>query len=81
MQLSGMLRAPDQLYDRIDRDLELIRRDYLELLPVVDDPDYVPDQLLVNVDTSQPIDAYQALNDYYLVVVEEIFSWGRILTF
>jgi len=81
MAVSGQLRAPDDEYDRILGDLALIRTEFPELTAVVDDPDYVPDQLIVNVDDDGSIADYEALNEHLLVVDEQVYSWGRVLTF
>lgn len=81
MAVSGEIRAPDFAYDRILGDMALIRIEFPELITVVDDTDYVPNQLIVSVDDDGPIDDYEALNDFFLVVDEEINTWGRVLTF
>jgi hypothetical protein len=81
MHLSGEIRAPDEEYDRILRDLAMIRAAYPELVTVVDDIDYAPNELLIGLDTSLPIDGYMALNDYYLMVDEIVQSFYRRLTF
>ena len=81
MELTGEIRAPDFEYDRILGDLALIRAEFPELITVIDDTDYVPDQLLVGVDDTGSIDDYEALNEFLLVVDEQVESWGRILTF
>lgn len=81
MDVAGQLRAPDAEYERIFRDLALIRAAYAELVTVIDDPDYVSNQLIVGVDDAQPLDDYYRLNDYYLVTDEEIHSYFRLLTF
>ncbi len=79
MAVSGQLRAPDAEYERIAGDLALIRAAYPELVTVVDDADYVPNQLIVGISVSSP--AYAALNEYYFVVDEEIHGTWRVLTF
>jgi len=81
MEVSRELRAPDAEYERIVRDLMLIRALYPELATAIDDADYVPNELLVSVDDTQLLDDYYALNEYYLVVEEEIHSFFRVLTF
>jgi hypothetical protein len=80
MALSGKLRAPDAEYERILRDLQLIRAAYPQLETVIDDPDYAPNQLLVGLEGEPPA-GYAAFNQYYLVVDEEIHSWWRVLTY
>jgi hypothetical protein len=81
MDVSGKLRAPDAEYERILRDMALIRATYAQLVTVVDDPDYVSNELIVGVDDAQPLDDYHRLNDYYLVTDEEIHTSFRLLTF
>jgi hypothetical protein len=81
MQVSGELRAPDAEYARIGRDMELIRDAYPELITVIDDPDYVPNQLIVSLLDGIPWDGYHALNAYFQVIDEEIHSFFRLLTF
>jgi hypothetical protein len=81
MDAAGQLRAPDLEYERILRDLELIRIKHPELATVVDDMDYAPNQLIVGLLEGQPTDTYEAFNEYYLLVDEEVHSWWRVLTF
>jgi hypothetical protein len=81
MDVSGRLRAPDAQYDRILRDLALIRAAYPALETVIDDTDWVPRQLLVGLNETEPLDDYYALNDYYLLESEEIHYSFRLLTF
>jgi hypothetical protein len=81
MDLSGALRAPDKPYDRILRDLQLIREAYPELVTVIDDPDYMPNELLIGLDTSGSTEEYDALNEYYFVIDEEVHTSFRVLTF
>jgi len=82
MALTGQLRAPEEQYQRIRRDLTLIRQVYPQLTTVIDDPDYVPNQLMVSVNPAMPGDNYRALNAYYLVISEQrIFGNWWLLTF
>ena len=81
MELRGTLRAGNADYNRILRDLGLIRAAYPELITVIEDPEYVPNQLIVKLIDGQPTGGYEALNDYYQLVSEEVYSWGRVLTF
>jgi hypothetical protein len=81
MELRGTLRAANADYNRILRDLGLIRAAYPELATVIEDPEYVPNQLIVKLIDGQPTGGYEALNSYYQLVNEEIYSWGRVLTF
>jgi hypothetical protein len=80
MVLTNSLRAPDAAYDRILRDLDRIRTVYAELATVIDDPDFLPNQLIVGVGSNPPA-AYVALNEFYLVVDEDVHSSWRVLTF
>jgi len=81
MTVANMLRAPDAEYERILRDLALIRAAYPQLVTVIDDTDYMPTELLVGIDAGQPLDQYYALNEFYLVQSEEIHYSFRLLTF
>jgi len=81
MAVSRQLRAPDTEYDRILRDLDLIREEYNDLRSVIDDEDYVPTEMLVGVDDTVPLDDYHTLNEFYGVLDEEIHTFYRLLTF
>jgi hypothetical protein len=82
MALTGELRAADAQYARILRDLALIRTTYPQLVSVIDDPDYVPNELIVKLVAGQPLDGYHALNAYYLLTAEEhLFGDWWVLTF
>lgn len=81
MDLRQMLRAQEVDYQRILRDLALIRAQYAKLQDVIDDTDWVPKQLLLKLVAGQPTAGYQALNRFYQVVREEVHSWGIVLTF
>ncbi|MBI1824813.1 MAG: hypothetical protein HY287_13855 [Planctomycetes bacterium] len=84
MQLTGELRAPDAEYNRIVRDLAIIRQANSLLATVIDDPSFVPSQLMVQLVPSAPTDGYQALNQYYQVVSDHVISQTlniHVLTF
>lgn len=82
MDLTGQLRAPDAQYSRILGDLGKIRAAYPQLVTVVDDPDYAPNELIVKLVPGQSLDEYSALNAYYLVTAEELlFDTWWTLTF
>jgi hypothetical protein len=82
MHLTEQLRAPDQEYDRIIRDLALIRVEYPILADVVDRPAYDRDELVVDLDPEQPWTGYDETNLYYQVIDEEIKPSGRrVLTY
>ena len=59
----------------------LLRAEFPELLTVIADPEYVEDELIVNITTPEPGAHYLAINDFYRVVDEEVYTWGRVLTF
>jgi len=82
MDLTGALRAPDHEYNRILRDLALIRTAYPILGPEIDGMDYVPTELTVKMDPAVSWSGYDALNQYYQVIDDRVFfgDW-RILTF
>ena len=84
MVLSGQLRAPDALYERILRDLALIRSTYPVLETTVDDPNFVPDQLIVRLEDTEVVPGYDALNIFYQVIDDRVLSQSRnthLLTF
>lgn len=84
MHLAGQLRAPDEEYARILRDLQLIRDAYSEIAFVIDRPDYGPDELLVRLIKGEPENDYDALNAYYQVVEDRTISQSlniHLLTF
>lgn len=80
MELTGQLRAPDAQYDRILGDLARIRAAYPALVTVTDDPDYVPNELIVKLVAGQPLDEYNALNAYYLLTDQELIfgTWWTL---
>ncbi|MEW6198753.1 MAG: dockerin type I domain-containing protein [Planctomycetota bacterium] len=81
MDLRQMLRAQEADYQRVLRDLALIRAAYPKLKDVIDDTDWVPKELLLKLVAGQPTAGYQALNRFYQVVREQVQSWGIKLTF
>ncbi len=72
MHFAGTLRAPDAEYDRILRDLQLIREAYPFLTAVVDEPDYMPNKLVLRLEAPGPWPNYEALKYYYQVTNDEI---------
>ncbi len=76
MILTGELRAPDAEYQRIRRDLELIRRTYPILRAVTDSPDYERNTLLVKLDPNLPHDGYDDLNRQYQAIDDRPSSGG-----
>lgn len=82
MNLTGALRAPDVEYERILRDLELIRTAYPNLVSVSDDIDYAPNQLIVGLAAGQPLEEYAAQNAFYQVTEEDhLFGDWWVLSF
>jgi|GEM_PF-6808095 len=81
MALRHTLRAQESDYQRIRRDLALIRVAYPKLRDVIDDTDWVPKQLLLKLYPGQPNNNYKELNRFYQVVREQVQSWGILLTF
>jgi len=74
MILSGELRAPDAVYDRILRDLALIRSAFPILGPATASLEFIPNELNVELDPAQPTTGYDALNAFYQVVTDEVTS-------
>ncbi len=74
MQLSGELRAPDEVYERVHRDLAAIRQLYPELQGVTDFQEFVGDYLFVRLVSNNDRDMYDALNDYFLVTSDREFE-------
>lgn len=82
--LSGELRAPDEEYERIHRDLALIRAEYPQLSTVVDSPDYHPKKLGVWLIEGMAREGYDALNRFFQVVSDRTFDivpGYQVLTF
>lgn len=82
MFYANTLRAPDAAYERILRDLGLIRRAYpfLESKPI--ELLYPLNQLIVQLDPNLPTTSYEALNVFYQVVnVEQVDPNFYTLTF
>lgn len=82
----GLLLVPPASYERIDRDLDLIRLFEPALGPQTHSPAWLPNQMLVKVLIGFPQDAYQCLNAFYQVInAEFLFSSGGgdwyVLTF
>ena len=81
MKLTGQLRAPNDEYYRILRDLHLIRLALPETATVVGHGDYQPMQLLVRVAEGPSASAYDALNAYYQMVDDPNLGGVHLLTF
>jgi len=77
----GPLTLPQQMYDRIDRDLGLIRTEFPALVPETHTLAWAPTQLIVNVPNLQAPD-YLCHNTFYQVTgTQHLFSTWYVLTF
>ncbi len=83
MNLTGQLRAPDDVYNRILRDLRLVRLTFPETATVIGWGDYAPNHLFVRLDLDMPQAGYEALNRFYQVIAdhEYIGNGVHLLTF
>lgn len=81
IELTGQLRAPDDEYERVHRDLQLIRAIFVELAQVRDRAAYVPREMLVRLVPGVSIERYTSLNGYYILEGEQIRPSYRKLTF
>ena len=70
IQLSGELRAPDEMYERVHRDLALVRQLYSDLQGVSDTPEYVGDHLLVRLVSANNRGMFDTLNAFFLVTYD-----------
>ncbi len=82
----GPLLPPDALYERIERDVGLIRAAYPPLADQTHTPEWVPNQLIVKVLNGMPDNQYRCLNRYYRVTnISFLFESGGgrwyVLTF
>jgi hypothetical protein len=80
------LTLPQATYDRIDRDLELIRTAYPALADQSHSMAWAPNQLLVAIQQNQPMEDYDCYNTFYQVTDSQfLFSGGSgswyVLTF
>jgi len=66
----GPLLPPDEIYDRIVRDLGLIRAEDERLEDQTHTPAWAPNELLVEVTEGLPHDDYECLNAHYQVISE-----------
>jgi hypothetical protein len=79
---AGPLRPDAALYDRIDRDLGLIRAAYPKLADQTHTMAWAPDRLIVQKVPGQPTDGYDALNVYFQLVEEDqLFGDFYVITF
>lgn len=81
VETSGELLAPDELYDRIHRDLGLIRAFDSRVVDVIHDPRWVPNQVIVKLIEGMPTDNYDELNRFYGAVdCENLFDTWYVVT-
>ena len=77
----GPLLIGQEIYDRIDADLDLIRADQPMLVGETHSPWWAPNQILVKLVPGEPLEEYQAMNYYYRVIDEDhIFGDWWVLT-
>jgi hypothetical protein len=73
----GPLQPPAASYERVDRDLDLIRAAYPQLADQTHTPAWAPSHLIVSVFDNQPTDELDCLNGFYGVTeVDKLFSFG-----
>ncbi len=78
----GPLRVPDDVYDRVARDLGLIRTAEPTLAGETHSPAWVPEDLIVKKFPEVPPDDYDALNACLQLVLENhLFGDWYVLTF
>lgn len=61
------LRVPDEVYDRIVRDLDLLYERY-PILRTVEPPSWNFNQMSLGLDLRAPDDGFEALNEFYQVI-------------
>jgi len=78
----GPLLIPDKMYQRVDRDLDLIRAEFPKLVGQTHSMAWAPNQLIVKLVPDAPLDDYQAHNVYYQMTEEDhLFGDWWVLTF
>ncbi len=78
----GPLLAPDDIFDRVDRDLDLIREAEPALADQMHAPAWRPDHLIVKKLPDEPQDDYDLLNVCFQIVEERhLFGDWFLLTF
>ncbi len=79
---AGPLLLPDANYDRIDRDMSLIRAAFPELAGVGHTMAWAPTQVMVSIIDGAPTDEYDAMNTFMqLESQQQITSTIVLLTF
>ncbi|UCD75674.1 MAG: hypothetical protein JSV91_01920 [Phycisphaerales bacterium] len=77
----GPLLLPEESYNRIVRDQDLIRTDYPGLLTEFHDMAWMPNEMIVKLIEGEPLDMYEAYNTYYQVIDEyNLFGTWWVLT-
>lgn len=71
---AGPLLVPQEIFDRVDFDLTLIRHVAPSLQSQTHSPAWMPDQLLVSLVEGAQLDEYLCLNDVYQVVDIQLIS-------
>ena len=78
----GPLQVPDDIYERVDRDLDLIRAEFPALASETHTPAWLPDHLIIKKVAGAPDVDYQCLNDTFGVLAEDhLFGDWYVLTF
>ncbi len=78
----GPLNAPTEVYERIVRDLDLIRAAVHGLVGQTHSPAWVANQLIAQILEGEPQQEYLCLNEYYQVInLDNLFSNWWVITF
>ncbi|MCH8822864.1 MAG: hypothetical protein IH984_05075 [Planctomycetes bacterium] len=70
----GPLNVPTDIYERVDRDLDLIRAAVPDLISQLHSPAWVEGQILAQILENEPQQEYLCLNEYYQVINLDNFS-------
>jgi hypothetical protein len=77
ISLAGQLRAPDEEYDRISRDLRLIRDAHADLIDVRDHRIALLNGLFVRLQSSEDHNEIDLLNEHYVYTSRNIY-WNEL---
>ena len=78
----GHLNAPAEVYERVDRDLDLIRAAVHGLADQTHSPAWVANQMIAQILVDEPQQEYLCLNEYYQVTnLDNLFSNWWVITF
>ena len=78
----GPLNAPTDIYERVDRDLDLIRTAVPDLADQVHSPAWIANQMIAEILEDESQQEYLCLNEYYQVInLDNIFLDWWVLTF